>query len=53
MNLPLPPAKIFCIGIGGIGVSGLAQLLVHQGYSVAGSDRGLNDDGKEHPWCYW
>ena len=48
MNLPLPPAKIFCIGIGGIGVSGLAQLLVHQGYSVAGSDRGLNDHGKEH-----
>ena len=48
MNLPTPPAKIFCIGIGGIGVSGLAQLLVHQGYSVAGSDRGLNDIGKEH-----
>ena len=48
MNLPPPPAKIFCIGIGGIGVSGLAQLLVHQGYSVAGSDRGLNDLGKEH-----
>ena len=48
MNLPTPPAKIFCIGIGGIGVSGLAQLLVHQGYSVAGSDRGLNDVGKEH-----
>ena len=48
MNLPTPPAKIFCIGIGGIGVSGLAQLLVHQGYSVAGSDRGLNDLGKEH-----
>ncbi|MBP5671755.1 MAG: hypothetical protein J6X49_05155 [Victivallales bacterium] len=48
MNLPLPPAKIFCIGIGGIGVSGLAQLLVHQGYSVAGSDRGLDDHGKEH-----
>ncbi len=33
--------RIFLIGIGGVGMSGLAQLLVHLGYEVAGSDRGL------------
>lgn len=30
--------KVFCIGIGGIGVSGLAELLHLQGNSVSGSD---------------
>ncbi|NLG15514.1 MAG: hypothetical protein GX561_15090 [Lentisphaerae bacterium] len=45
--LPPPPAKIFLVGIGGIGVSGLAQLLASRGYHVAGSDRGLKDQGKE------
>ncbi|MDP1574249.1 MAG: UDP-N-acetylmuramate--L-alanine ligase [Coxiellaceae bacterium] len=29
---------VFCIGIGGIGVSGLAELLHHQGIKVSGSD---------------
>ncbi|MBI5003668.1 hypothetical protein HZC00_01080 [Candidatus Kaiserbacteria bacterium] len=33
------PAHIYMIGIGGIGMSGLAQLLVHQGKQVTGSDR--------------
>lgn len=30
---------IYCIGIGGIGVSGLAQLLAAEGKTVSGSDR--------------
>ena len=30
--------RVFCIGIGGIGVSGLAELLYRQGASVSGSD---------------
>ena len=47
-EFPPPPARVFCVGIGGIGVSGLAQLLVTQGYSVAGSDRGLDDASKAH-----
>ncbi|MGN0878364.1 MAG: Mur ligase domain-containing protein, partial [Oligosphaeraceae bacterium] len=47
-NLPPPPARLFCVGIGGIGVSALAQLLVHLGYDVAGSDRGLGDASKAH-----
>lgn len=46
MNLPETPARLFFVGIGGIGMSGLAQLLVHQGYSVCGSDRGLDEPGK-------
>src|SRR3989344_5170654 len=33
------PQDIFMVGIGGIGMSALAQLLVHQGKSVSGSDR--------------
>ncbi len=30
--------KIHCIGIGGIGISGLAQYLHHEGHQVSGSD---------------
>ncbi len=30
--------KIFCIGIGGIGLSALARYFVHVGYEVSGSD---------------
>ena len=33
-----PARKVFCIGIGGIGVSGLAELLHQQGIAVSGSD---------------
>ncbi len=33
------PDTIYMTGIGGIGMSALAQLLAHQGKSVAGSDR--------------
>jgi len=34
--------KIFLVGLGGIGMSALAQLLRHQGHEVAGSDRDLS-----------
>ena len=41
-QFPLAPARIFFVGIGGIGMSGLAQALVKCGYEVAGSDRAIN-----------
>lgn len=44
---PKPPARLFLVGIGGIGMSGLAQFLVHQGYAVAGSDRGLSEPDRQ------
>ena len=34
--------RLFLVGIGGIGMSGLAQLLRYAGYEVAGSDRAFN-----------
>jgi UDP-N-acetylmuramate--alanine ligase len=37
-HLPLPPAWIHMIGIGGVGVSGLARMLASRGYRVTGSD---------------
>ena len=43
---PEAPARVFLVGIGGIGMSGLAQLLAWRGYEVAGSDRGLGDPAK-------
>ena len=33
--------RLFLVGIGGIGMSGLAQLLNYAGYEVAGSDRAI------------
>ncbi len=39
MNIP---QHIYMIGIGGIGMSALAQLLAHEGRSVSGSDRDLS-----------
>lgn len=33
------PKRIHCVGIGGIGVSALAQYLQHEGHTVSGSDR--------------
>lgn len=33
------PQRIYMVGIGGIGMSGLAQLLVSRNYAVSGSDR--------------
>jgi UDP-N-acetylmuramate--alanine ligase len=43
-GLPPPPASVHAVGIGGIGMSGLAQLLLEKGYSVSGSDR---DSGRD------
>jgi UDP-N-acetylmuramate--alanine ligase len=44
--------KVYCIGIGGIGVSGVARFLKHEGHDVSGSDLdrsaitdGLSGDG--------
>ena len=45
-NLPPPSVRLFFVGIGGIGMSGLAQFLRWQGYEVAGSDRGLNEPAR-------
>jgi len=36
MNIP---HNIYMVGIGGIGMSALAQMLVHRGHAVSGSDR--------------
>ena len=38
--------KVHFIGIGGISMSGLAQLLMSKGYTVTGSDRSLSDTVK-------
>lgn len=35
--------KIYCIGIGGIGLSGVAQILRSQGHDVSGSDRSASE----------
>ncbi len=42
ITLPAPPARVHFIGIGGIGMSGLAAVLHGQGYIVTGSDSGAN-----------
>lgn len=41
LRLPDPPARLHMIGIGGVGVSGLARMLARRGYVVTGSD--MND----------
>ena len=38
VTLPEPPASIHFVGIGGIGMSGLARIFLARGYSVSGSD---------------
>jgi UDP-N-acetylmuramate--alanine ligase len=38
--------RIHLIGVGGIGMSGLAELLLGQGYEVSGSDLNLGDTAK-------
>ncbi|HTR81527.1 MAG TPA: UDP-N-acetylmuramate--L-alanine ligase [Bacteroidota bacterium] len=35
--------KIHFVGIGGIGMSGIAEILLDQGFSVSGSDRSLSE----------
>ena len=44
--LPAPPATLFLVGIGGMGMSALAQLLLWEGYTVAGSDRDRESPGR-------
>ena len=44
--LPEPPASLFLVGVGGMGMSALAQLLLREGYTVAGSDRDLHSPGR-------
>lgn len=43
-HLPVIPkgSHLHFVGIGGIGMSGLAKMLVEQGYKVTGSDRGAD-----------
>lgn len=38
LRLPPPPATIHMVGIGGIGMSGLARMLARSGYRITGSD---------------
>ena len=45
--MPRPPARAFLVGLGGIGMSGLAQYLQARGYAVAGSDRLLDGPGRQ------
>ena len=33
------PIRVFFVGIGGISMSGLAQILASEGFTVSGSDR--------------
>ena len=35
--------KVHFVGIGGIGMSGIAEILLNQGFEVSGSDRALTD----------
>ena len=37
-NIPLEIGNIHIVGIGGIGMSGIAEVLAHWGYKVQGSD---------------
>ena len=37
-QLPSPPATLHFVGIGGVGMSGLARMLMRRGYHVTGSD---------------
>lgn len=46
METKLSASKVFCIGIGGIGVSGLAELLHQNGVVVLGSDPSKNAQTK-------
>ncbi|MFN3695505.1 MAG: Mur ligase domain-containing protein, partial [Ignavibacterium sp.] len=35
--------KVHFVGIGGIGMSGIAEILWNQGFEVSGSDKSLSD----------
>ncbi|MGB3330265.1 MAG: UDP-N-acetylmuramate--L-alanine ligase [Thermomicrobiales bacterium] len=42
-HLPPPPATVHFVGIGGIGMSGLARILLAWGYRITGSDAAASD----------
>ena len=42
MKLPRELGPIHFVGIGGIGMSGIAEVLLNQGYTVQGSDASEN-----------
>ncbi len=42
--LPFKPGTFHFVGIGGIGMSGIAELMHNLGYQVQGSDRGENNN---------
>ncbi len=42
-----PSRRIYFVGIGGVGMSGIAKVLRHQGFEVAGSDRVENKSVRE------
>ena len=42
--LPFKPGTLHFVGIGGIGMSGIAELMHNLGYQVQGSDRGENNN---------
>ncbi len=45
-TIPLDIGPIHFVGIGGIGMSGIAELMHNLGYRVQGSDRA---EGRQHP----
>src|SRR5208283_2861497 len=46
MKLPRELGPIHFVGIGGIGMSGIADVLINQGYTVQGSDAAENANVK-------
>src|ERR1700719_2544370 len=46
MRLPLELGPIHFVGVGGIGMSGIAEVLLNQGYRVQGSDAADNANVK-------
>lgn len=42
ISLPEPGSHIHLVGIGGVGLSAIARVLLQKGYRVSGSDRALN-----------
>ncbi len=47
MKLPNEIVPIHFVGIGGIGMSGIAEVLINLGHDVQGSDASDNDMGRQ------
>lgn len=39
LEIPSPPARVHFVGIGGVGMSGLARIMATRGYQISGSDQ--------------